>query len=466
MLFQIRYGVLLVASLAPATHASAADWTRFRGPLGAGVAVEAAAPSGLAPEDAAWRIDSGAGASSPIVAAERVFLTHFADANRTLRCLDLATGETLWEQTIQQVREELGTPPNDPATPTPVVDAGRVFALFPDAGMIACSLDGDLLWRRELPPFHSFHGIAASLTAHGDHVYLVADQLQNSYLQAFHTATGEPVWRAERVSGAVGGFATPVVRTVGQRQELIASGPREIVAYDPQTGDELWTLSGATNAPISTPLLDGDRLYVCEPFYEQNPFQMSALKPYDKNGDGRLEIEELPPGDRMRTLLGQIDVNFGDGDGVLTAEELETAFRDYVKSGGLAAIDLSDEDRKSAWVYQRTVPQIASPLLLDGLLYVFNDGGVLLAIDAAEGEVVKRGRLEQSGRQYYASPVAAGDQLVIVDTDGKAAVIRAGRDWEQLATFDLGEPCFATPAIAGDRLLIRTAQSLFCFRAK
>jgi outer membrane protein assembly factor BamB len=107
---------------------------------------------------------------------------------------------------------------------------------------------------------------------------------------------------------------------------------------------------------------------------------------------------------------------------------------------------------------------VASPVFHDGVLYLVDDGGIFMSVNATDGSVLKRGRLKQGGRQFYASPVVADGKVFVVDTDGRLTVIQAGgADWQELSSTELGEPVVATPAICDGRLYVRTASKLYCF---
>ena len=115
------------------------------------------------------------------------------------------------------------------------------------------------------------------------------------------------------------------------------------------------------------------------------------------------------------------------------------------------------------WSYEKAVPVISSPLLHGGLLYTVKDGGILTAFDAETGRVVKQARLEGGVDKYYSSPIAAGGRIYILSEGGTASVVAAGSDWTLLWSGELGEPCYATPAVAGDTLFLRTAGHLHAF---
>jgi hypothetical protein len=116
------------------------------------------------------------------------------------------------------------------------------------------------------------------------------------------------------------------------------------------------------------------------------------------------------------------------------------------------------------WVYRKSVPNVPSPLLYEGVFYAVKEGGIGVALDAATGAVIKEGRISPAFGAMFASPVAKDNKIYAISQAGKVAVLKAGKDWEPLALNDLGEECFATPALSGDRLLIRTVAHLWCFR--
>lgn len=457
----------------------AEEWPRFRGPFASGVSASAALPDSLDDDSILWQVDSGQGGSSPIIVNDRLFFTSFDEDRRILRCLDPASGTSKWQQEYVKKRDEVATKPCGPATPTPVADAHAVIAFFADTGLVCCSLDGEKKWQKDIGPFHAFHGISSSPILVEDKVILLIDQLRDSFLAAFDRNTGEQQWKIGRLNGTVGGYATPTVNTTSAGDvEVIVPGPLELTSVDPETGGTNWFLRGVTNAPISVPVISDGRLFVCEPFYESNPFDVSNLKPYDKNNDEKISLEEVAADPNISRLLIQIDANFGNGDKQVTAAEVEKAFSSYVNSGGLSAIELGGKGDVTAthlqWAYQKTVPQVASPIHLNGVTYAINDGGVMIALNSDNGELLRKARLSRGGRQFYASPVAASGKIYLLNTDGKMTVVKAeskeslrsSKDWQELSTYDFEEPCFATPSIWGDRIYVRTQSKLYCFGSR
>jgi outer membrane protein assembly factor BamB len=313
------------------------------------------------------------------------------------------------------------------------------------------------------------HGITGSPVLVDDLVVLQVDQLRGSELAAFNLASGELAWKVPRIDGLTGGYSTPSILPGSDGPSLIVtSGPEELGAYLASTGKKVWSVPGVSNAPVTVPVVSGGRVIVCEPMRTSTtPFNLLAA--LDANKDGKYTLEEAKRSLPSYRLLERIDTDHGNGDGVIEESEWNAAFGMYLNKGGLVAVDLPSNGASATaevrWTYRKSVPYIASPLVLDGVLYVVQDGGIVTTFDPETGEVFRRGRLTQGGKNFYASPVAAGGKIFVVDTEGRLTVVKAGREWEELSTTSLGEPCFATPAIYGGRILVRTAEGLYCFGA-
>jgi outer membrane protein assembly factor BamB len=115
------------------------------------------------------------------------------------------------------------------------------------------------------------------------------------------------------------------------------------------------------------------------------------------------------------------------------------------------------------WRVKRNLPYVPSPVLYEGVFYMVKDGGIVTSLDPATGKTLKQGRAPQAPGQYLASPVAADGKLYLVNEEGLLTVMRAGAQWEPLARNEVGEEVYATPAVDGSRLLVRTRGSLYAF---
>jgi outer membrane protein assembly factor BamB len=444
----------------------AAEWSRFRGPNGSGVIESTNLPESLQAEDATWKIPVAKGLSSPIVFGNRLFLTSHEDDKRTIEAFDPATGMRLWSHSVAKVRDEVATPPGGHATPTPVAGGGRVFAFFPDFGLVACDLEGKELWQTPLGPFKSMHGMAASLVLSGNRLILLADQLQESFIGAYEPQSGRELWRQDRFNGFSAGYSTPVVHDTDDGQtQIIALGPGELISYDARNGSPVWNARETGGGPIGLPVIAGKRVIICNPI-QTEPLPFSLMLSGDANKDGKVSVDEVRQQPGIARFIEKIDREFGDADGAVDQEEWNKAQMPTIGKGGLMSIELNGNgdvtETHVRWRFTKQVPQIHSILVYEDVLYMVQDGGVCTSFDSDSGEQLKRSRL-QAGGKYYASPVAADGKLFLINTEGATSVLRAGRTWETLATGQIGEPVWATPAIAGDRLFIRGENHLFCF---
>ena len=445
----------------------ASDWPQFRGPNGSGVSDASNLPVKFGvKENVLWKIAVPLGNSSPIVAGNRVFLTASEKETLQVLCLDAPTGKLLWQKGIVKNRVEHVTPPNDASTPSPVTDGKNVYVLFPETGLIAFGVDGQERWRVSLGPFKSVHGVTASPIVVDGNLFVLVDQLEDSYLAAFDTKDGVLRWRAERASGFLGGYSTPVAHRPGQGPvQVVVAGALELTGYSAMTGERLWWARGLTNAPVSTPVLNRTMLYICEPVADSPP-SFDQMLSADKNKDSRLSPDEMGnPG--MARLVTSLDRGYGNNDGVVEAGEWNKAFEAVKTSGGLVAVHLGgtgDVTRTGMrWRYMKSLPYVSSTLLYKDILYMVRDGGILTSLNPETGEVLKQGRLEGAIDPYYASPVGADDKIVVASQTGKVTVLKAGAEWDILSVNDLGEECYATPAIANNRIYVRTRGSLYCF---
>jgi hypothetical protein len=354
---------------------------------------------------------------------------------------------------------------NDAASPSPVTDGRSLYAFFPDYGLVSYDLDGKDRWKLSLGPFASLHGVCASPILAEDKIVLLIDQAKGSYLAAFNQEDGRQQWKTEHPDAA-GGYSTPVVQSPpGQPSRIIVSSPRELAGYSSRTGEKLWWVDKMGHQPHASPIVDGDIVYVNSFGGEETWQEISAFGEYDKNHDGKVDPTEFPQswGGISGSML---DAN---GDGVLDWPEWK-AFGERIRGGGhsaLVAVRLGKQgnltDSGVLWRFTKSLPSISSPLLYNNVLYLFKDGGIVTALNPATGEVLKQGRLPGAIDGYFSSPVAAEGKIYAVSHEGKVSVLRAGAAWEVLTVNDLGEECFATPAIGEGCIYVRTRRSLYAF---
>jgi outer membrane protein assembly factor BamB len=455
--------VILFSSLA-----WSAEWPAFRGPNGSGVATAANVPVEFGPaKNVVWRTATPPGSSSPVLTKDAIYLTAAENGQLLTLKLDRQTGRVMWRRPIPQSRAENRHKLNNPASPTPVTDGENVYVFFSDFGLVSYGPDGNERWRLPLGPFANFHGMGASPILAGDRLILVCDQDSESYLLAVHKDSGKQVWKTARPS-VVHGFATASLF----RDQIIVPGSYLLASYSLRDGSELWTVRGLSWQIKATAVVEGDTIYATGWAPGADPGQAKPLPAFaeacqqaDANHDGKLAKAELPPAFQHSGSWSAIDLN---NDGQLDAREWgfyrarrEASNVTMAVKPGNARGDLTATH--VVWKHQRMVPEVPSPLYLNGLLYTVKTGGILTAIDAATGELKKSARLSGAIDSYYASPIAAGGRILLFSEQGKAAVVKPGAEWELLQVNDFDEPIYATPAVGADRLFVRTASALFAF---
>jgi outer membrane protein assembly factor BamB len=458
-----RLAAAIVLTLA-ASSALAEDWSRFRGPNGSGVSNSTGLPVEFGPEtNVAWSTDIPFARSSPVLTGDKIFLTAIDGERFTTMALDRASGQILWQREIERARTDTFHQATDSATPSPVTDGKNVYAFFQETGLVAYSGDGEQRWEMGLGPFRNFYGIAASPVLAGNTLVLVCDQSQGSFILAVDKESGRELWRKDRSARTLS-YTTPILYPDSRNpRDVIVLGDKWVDAYDLGTGNSTWSLAGVGAGPVSSPVLDGDLLFVNAPDQAPEPpppfSEISAE--HDSNGDGVLLLSEVE-GTWMAKHFGYIDWN---GDGAFTAEDWETVNQEAATPGwGIYGIRVPRDSGDPAieWKNQQSVPYIPTGLIYDGVLYMVKDG-IVSAIDPTSGELIKRGRLTKGSPEVYASPVAADGKIYIATLAGQVGVVQAGPDWQVLSLNDLGDEIHASPAISDGHLYVRTRSKLYSF---
>ena len=446
------------------------EWPRFRGPNGAGVSACAGLPEAFGPEqNLRWRTPVVPGHSSPVLGADAIFLTGADERGLAVLCLARDSGAVRWERRLERARTQEVYPANGSATPSPVTDGQTVYAFFPELGLVAFDAQGKERWQLPLGPFLSFYGMAASPILAGSTLVLLCDQQQGSFLLGVDAATGKQRWRTER-KGLIESWTTPVLYPSAAPESVLVVGTFFVCAYSLDTGAELWRTGRIGYTPVSSPVLwerpEGALLFASVPFHTEGgpmPTFEALSADTDKDEDGKLTKAELA-GSGFDDHFGWVDSNRDDhidaAEWKFIAEGMSS--KDY----GLVAFQLGAKEAKELWRYKRGLPSIATPLLLDGILYLAKSGGMLTTVDASSGEELGFQRLEGSSSEFDASPIAADGKLFLANQEGRVMVLEPGPEPKVLSTCDLGEPIHATPAIGDGALFVRTDAALYCFGAK
>ncbi len=442
------------------------EWLQFRGPNGTGVAEGFALPVQFgSTKNLVWKTPVPFARSSPVVTANRVFLTASEGDKLITLALDRNTGKVLWRRDVVRARHMPIYKANDAAAPTPVSDGKNVYAFFAELGLISYGPNGNERWRVPLGPFNSFYGMAGSPVLAGNTLVMVCDQRNNSFLIAVDARTGKELWRKSRSNFE--GYSTPAIyRPKNGPAQVIVLGSQTVDAYSLDKGERLWWVTKVGSYPKGVPVVGTDMVYVLaeggeEPFFP--PFE-ETLKKSDANKDERIHRDEMKANPEAVEHFGWLDAN---NDGFVDRAEYDFVRNSTTLGHGLTAVRLPGQGDVTSsnvtWRLQKGYPNIPAPLIYKGVMYLMKEGGIVSSLDPASGQVLKQGRTPDALEEYYASPVAADDKIFLVSASGKVTVLKAGAQWEVLAMNDLDEDVWATPAIAGPNLFIRTRNAMYSF---
>ena len=418
-----------------ALDTSAGQWPAFRGTHARGVSDASTPVTWDAPKGTGirWHVAiPGLSHASPIVWGDRVYIVSavggsaldrteagangvvFATDTVThewqLHCFDAATGATRWSRTVhtgtpRQPRHVRGTYANA----TPATNGRVIVASLGNEGLFAFDMDGNSLWRVEMPPPRPDASLdpASSPVIAGDAVIVQNDWQEGGFAAAYDLSTGRERWRIARNEGLT--WATPGLWTNGATTQVIFNSARWIRAHDVATGREVWRLNNAIESPwdrVPTPVPSGNLLLV---------------------GGGGAQ------GPLLAVRSG--------ANGEIRAETGTTA--------------------PLAWRVERGAPYLPTPLVYQGLVYAVADNGVMTVYRETDGSLVHRTRIAADSGTISASPIAAGGRIYVSSQDGDIFVLAAGESFNLLARNPMGEALYATPAVAGDLLIVRTAAGVY-----
>ncbi|MCL4180712.1 MAG: PQQ-binding-like beta-propeller repeat protein [Verrucomicrobia bacterium] len=486
--------MLLLAAVAPARGAD--DWPQFRGPNGQGVAPSARPPLEFGPnQNLAWRTAVPPGHSSPCVVGQRIFLSSFENEKLECRAYDRVTGALLWSHRAPVEELESTHAFSNPAAPTPVADGERVVFYVGSFGLLCFDHAGTESWRRALPRQKSRggYGSASSPILVGDRVIQVLDTDEGgSRLLAVNRSNGETLWESPRPMVS-SGWSTPVLWERAGASEVIVLGSKRLAAYDPGSGAERWYLDGFPLEPVWIPVVSDGLLYAGgagiggRSAAKFDGFRWADAIELDRNGDGRLQKDEVPEDYRTTLrpelpeghpgrlfpfpLKGFIDRIDADSNGEVTEAEWNGNLAGFEKLDAPALMAIGDRGPEEAdsnrvrWRHARGIPEVPSPVAYQGKIYLVRDGGLLQCLDAKSGEVHYQERLGVAGG-YTASPVAADGRVYLAAYSGTVVVVDGrGSEFRILARNVLGENITATPALVDDVIYVRTARHLYAFES-
>jgi outer membrane protein assembly factor BamB len=463
---------LFLLALAVSLEAEPLDWSRFRGPNGSGISTAVNVPIEFGPsQNLIWRLPLPPGHSSPILQGDRIYLTGFRGDALVTIAIDRSTGRLLWERAAPQVKTKVVDKRNNPASPSPAVEENGIYVFFPDFGLLAYDGSGKELWNMPLGPFNNIYGMGASPVIVGDLLVLACDQSIGSYVMAVDKRTGHVRWKTDRPE-AKSGHSTPIVwRGADGKDQILLPGSFLLTAYDAATGRKLWWVGGLSFEMKSTPVIGGDTIYVNgygAPVNDPGnkvtvPAADAVWKTADADANGVLSKPEFP----KFTPAFWFDVADLDVNGSLTRDEWAYYRAALDSENGMLAIRLGGSgdmsDQAIRWKYQRSVPQLPSPLLYSGILYMVNDNGIVTMLNPDTGALIKQGRLTGAAGPVFASPIAADGHIFFVTEAGAVVVVEPDGNLTVKVVNDLGEDSYATPAFADGRIYVRTTKALYAF---
>jgi outer membrane protein assembly factor BamB len=391
------------------------NWPQFRGPNGDGIASARNLPVHWSEkENVRWKTAiHDKGWSSPVIWRDQIWLTTArADGKEFFAvCVDRKSGRIIQDvKLFADPKPAYCHPYNSYASPTPVIEEGRLYFAFGSHGT-GCldTTTAKVLWlRRDFPCYHH-RGPGSSPIIDNKHLFLLFDGYDQQYVAALDKATGKTVWKKDRdiVYSTTDGdikkaYATPSLLEIKGKLQLVCPAAEATIAYDPANGDEIWrVIHGGMN---------------------------EATRPA-----------------------------FGNGLIYLTSGH--TAQLIAVRQGGSG--DLTKTG--IAWKANRGVPTRPSPLVVDDRLYMVSDKGVATCLEALTGKQLWTERL---GGDFCASPLFADGHIFLCDEEGKTHVLNPSAKYESVALNTLDAGCMASPIAVGDALYLRTKTHLYCIAAQ
>jgi len=405
----------------------AENWPGWRGPHGDGISSEKNVPIKWSrTENIAWKTAiPGRGLSSPIVWEDRVFLTTCLPdrEDRLLMCLDRNNGKVLWQKVVIKSPLETLHRLNSHASSTPATDGKLVFVTLlkvdgrkipaPNVGtprlitpgtilVAAYDMEGKKKWSVEIGDFVSAHGFNACPILYKNLVIINGDHDGDSYIAALDRDTGRIQWKTQR-ENKTRSYVTPIIRKIGGRTQMVLSGSKSVVSYDPSTGKRHWIIDGPTEQFVASMVYNGEHFFVTGGYPERH---ILAIRP--------------------------------DGHGNVTNTHI-------------------------SWRTNRGAAYVPSPIVEGEHLLVVSDNGIASCFRANNGN---RLWMERLGGGHSASTISAGGHVYCVSDKGVTTVLRPGPKFDVISRNDIGEPVSSSPAISHSQIFLRGDKHLFCIGAK
>ena len=409
--------ILLLAVFTVMTNGFADNWQQWRGAHNDGISQETNAPIQWSQtENVKWRLPlPGEAAATPVVWENKIFLTSAESDALVLMCIS-TEGEELWKQTLGHGNRRVRGGEANFAAPSPVTDGEHVWA-FLGTGDLACyDFDGNQVWHTNIADrygkFRLGFVMSSTPVLDKDQLYIQLIHSNAWLVLALDKMTGKEIWKHDRKSDATAecehAYTSPILYRDAEREYLVVHGADYVTAHNLEDGSEIWRCGGLN--PIAS--YNYSLRLVASPVATEG----LIVVPSAKNGP----------------VLG---INPAAASGDITDSEWQI------------------------WKRQRGTPDVPSPLIHDGLVYLCRENGNLICIDAETGEEYYEERTHR--HRHRASPVYANGHIYLTARDGVITVVKAGRDFEIVASNAMGEDIAASPAIANGTLYLRSYQALY-----
>jgi outer membrane protein assembly factor BamB len=393
------------------------NWQQWRGMHNDGISNETEAPIQWSQtENVKWRLPlPGEAAATPIVWEDKIFLTSAEGDALVLMCIS-AEGKELWKRTLGHGNRDVRSGEANFAAPSPVTDGEHVWA-FLGTGDLACyDFEGNQVWHTNIADrygkFRLGFVMSSTPVLDKDRLYVQLIHSNAWLVLSLDKMTGKEVWKHDRKSDATAecehAYTSPILYRDAEREYLVVHGADYVTAHSLEDGSEIWRCGGLN--PISS--YNYSLRFVTSPVATEG----LIVVPSAKNGP----------------VLG---INPAAAPGDITDSEWQI------------------------WKRQRGTPDVPSPLIHDGLVYLCRENGNLICLDATTGEQLYRERTHL--HRHRASPVYANGHIYLTSRDGVITVVKAGREFEIVASNSMGEIIAASPAIANGTLYLRSYQALY-----
>jgi outer membrane protein assembly factor BamB len=407
----------LIWSLNAITATMASDWPQWRGPNNNGASAETGLPAKWSPtENIKWRIElPGPAPSTPVVWGDRIFLTSADGSDLVVMCAS-TDGKLLWKKVAGAGNDDIRQGESNAAASSPVTDGKNMWAFFGTGVLVCYDFAGNEVWKFDVQSrykkFNLYWGMATSPLLDGDRLYLLLLHTNTQSVVALNKNTGAEIWHHQRKTDAYSeslhSYASPIMYRHNGIEFLVIHGADYVTGHSLKDGSEIWRSGGLQSSPY-------------------NPLYRFVATP--AAAPGLLVVPSAKGG----PVLG---INPDGAKGLIT--ESKTHLR---------------------WQVNNLTPDVPSPLIHDGLVYLCRENGQIICVDDKSGDVIYQER--GYNKRHRASPVYADGKVYVIAMDGTVTVVKAGRQFDMLSQNSMNEQTAASLAIANGTIYMRTYEALY-----